>query len=332
MADALASGASLSNQVQVQPLSRAPFNTYMTTNQIIDFYKQTSPYTNLGLYTEFARNLPDDLGELCRLQRAQIIHPFHLVDETSDKAHDPYFGDLTSVSDTSLPFENDLFPTAQSIIAELLRRDPRYGLERKNEDKLHLCCREQAILLASVLKAKGFAARVRSGFQSYSPEDETFYDHWITEYYRGDLERWVLVDADFSFEPEILQAQKINLNFLDLPRNQFLFAAQAYLGIRKGILRPENISYSSVPPAFGLSAAIRVLFYDFHSLMNDEVIFSLAPKYVLDQDFQLSENEYTELDQLAELMLNPEQNFDALRAVWESQKKFRIMSGGLNAE
>lgn len=304
----------------------------MITNQIIDFYKQTSPYTDLGLYADFARNLPDDLSVLCRLQREQIIHPFHLIDEASDKAHDPYFGDLTSVPATSLPFENDLFPTAQSIIAELLRRDSHYSFERKNEDKLHLCCREQAILLASILKVKGFAARVRSGFQSYNPEDGVFYDHWVTEYYRNDLARWVLVDADFSFAPEILQAQQINLDFLDLPRDQFLFAAQAYLGVREGTLQPETISYSSVPPTLGLSAAVRALFYDFHSLMNDEIIFPLVPKYVLDQDFQLSEEEYAELDQLAELMLDPDQNFDALRAIWENQIKFRIMSGGFNAE
>ena len=28
-------------------------------DKILDFYKQTSSYTNLGLYTDFARKLPD---------------------------------------------------------------------------------------------------------------------------------------------------------------------------------------------------------------------------------------------------------------------------------
>lgn len=53
----------------------------MIKKEILDFYKKTSLYTDLGLYTNFAKNLPDDVGELCLLQRNQIIHPFDLYDE-----------------------------------------------------------------------------------------------------------------------------------------------------------------------------------------------------------------------------------------------------------
>ncbi len=333
LADALASGASLSNRVQVQVLFRGPDSIrYMINNKILNFYQQTSLYTDLGLYKNFAQNLPDDIGKLCQLQRAQIIHPFHLLGN-SDRSHDPFYGDLTSVPPTSLPFENDLFPTAQSMIAELLRRDPRYGLGRKTEDKLHLCCREQAVLLASILKAKGVAARVRSGFERYSSPDGdgTFGDHWITEYYNPDLNRWALVDVDLYFPPEILHSHRINLDLLDLPRSEFLFAAEAYLGLRQGAFGSQEIYYASSPLTFGLDAAVRALFYDFHSLMNDEILFTLVPKYILDKDFQLSPTEYAELDDLAQTMLDPDQNFDKLREIWMQNLKFRIMSGGFNA-
>lgn len=40
----------------------------------IRFYKQTSLHTDSGLYKDFARNLTDDIDELCILQRMQIIH------------------------------------------------------------------------------------------------------------------------------------------------------------------------------------------------------------------------------------------------------------------
>lgn len=43
--------------------------------EILDFYKKTSSYTDLGYYKEFAKSLPDDIEELCVLQRMQIIHP-----------------------------------------------------------------------------------------------------------------------------------------------------------------------------------------------------------------------------------------------------------------
>lgn len=32
--------------------------------EILDFYKQTSCYTDLGFYKDFAKNLPDDLATL----------------------------------------------------------------------------------------------------------------------------------------------------------------------------------------------------------------------------------------------------------------------------
>ena len=36
--------------------------------KIIDFYRQTSAFTELGLYRDFARKLPDDIDQLCILQ------------------------------------------------------------------------------------------------------------------------------------------------------------------------------------------------------------------------------------------------------------------------
>ena len=44
-------------------------------DKMLKFYKQTSLYTDLGLYRDFARQLTNDIDELCILQRMQIIHP-----------------------------------------------------------------------------------------------------------------------------------------------------------------------------------------------------------------------------------------------------------------
>lgn len=64
--------------------------------------------------------------------------------------------------------------------------------------------------------------------------------------------------------------------------------------------------------------------------MNDEIIFLHMPKYIQDKNFELSEEEYKELDDLAELMLEPNKNFEKLQKIWEQNPKFRIMSGALN--
>lgn len=297
--------------------------------EILEFYKQTSCYTDLGFYKEFAENLPDEIEELCLLQRSQIIHPFELSREARKNKNSPY-GDLTQVSTTRLRFESDLFPTAQSILAELLRRDEKYSIYRDVKNKLHLCCREQAILLASILKAKEIPARVRSGFVYYVASEDSAGDHWITEYYNESENRWILVDPDMFFYMTSLEDFKFEFSFLDIPRNKFIFGAEAYLKLRKKLLKEGQIHYASNPITLGFPAAIRVLFYDFHSLMNDEIIFLHVPKYIKEKNFELTEEEYKELDELAELLLEPDTNFEKIKTVWKTNLKFRILSGGLN--
>lgn len=64
--------------------------------------------------------------------------------------------------------------------------------------------------------------------------------------------------------------------------------------------------------------------------MNNEIIFLHLPKYIQDKDFELNEEEYVELDNLAELLLDPGKNFDKILNIWNTEPKFRIMSGALN--
>ena len=72
------------------------------------------------------------------------------------------------------------------------------------------------------------------------------------------------------------------------------------------------------------------MFYDFHSLMNDEIIFHYQPEYLVNSNYNLNDDEYKELDYLDTLMLNPDTNHDKLLEIWNSVDKYRIMCGGLN--
>lgn len=297
----------------------------MPIEEILKFYKQTSSYTDLGYYKEFAKKLPDDIETLCVLQRMQIIHPVVFRDRNIRNKKECFWGNMTKVPITRLRYEDDIFPTAQSVIAELLRKNPNYSVKREAKDKVHVTCRGQAILLASILKAKQIPARVRSGFAEYIRYDGIGYDHWITEYYNEKQNRWILVDAD-----EHCPAHEMGFDLNDIPQDKFLFGAKAYLGLREKVYKEETIVYSSDPVTIGLKAAIRGIFYDFHSLMNNEIIFLHIPKYIQDKNFELSKQEYAELDNLARLMLNPDKNFEELQNIWKNTSKFSIMSGALN--
>ena len=294
-------------------------------NIILDFYKQTSQFTDLGYYKEFAKDLPNDIEELCILQRMQIIHPVAYNNKEIRSKSDCFWGDMTKVPVTRLDYEEDYFPTAQSMIAELLRKNPNYNIKREAKDKINITCRGQAILLASILKAKGIPARVRSGFAPYIKYDGINYDHWITEYYDNINNKWRLVDVDMHCPDH-----EIGFDLNNIPYDKFIFGANAYLGLRKDKLKPESILYASDPITIGMKAALRGLFYDFHALMNNEIIFLHIPRYIQEKNFELSEEEYKELDDLANLMLEPNKNFQKIKDIWERELKYRILSGALN--
>ena len=289
-----------------------------------EFYLQTSEFTELGLYRDFARRLPDDIRALCVLQRKQTIHPVGLLNPATRMDRDGFWGDLSEVPLTSLNFEEDEFPTALSMFAELLRRNPAYTEERRARDKIHVTCRCQAIMLAATLKAKGIPARARSGYADYIRQPGQYFDHWITEYYDAAKGGWVLADADIHCDPHI------DFDPTDIPRDRFQTGAMAYLALRQGKLTDGQLSYASWPVTHGMAAALRGVFYDFHCLMNHEIIFLHQPAYLADKDFAATEEELRELDALARLMLEPDRNFDKLREIWDTRPQYRVLRGALN--
>lgn len=293
--------------------------------KILEFYRRPSLYTDLGCYKEFARALPDDINELCMLQRMQIIHPIVLKDEGVRNSKASFWGDMTKISAARFDFEDELFPAAIGMLNELLRKNSNYTTDRAAEDKIHVTCRGQAVLLAAVLKVKGYPARVRSGFAPYIRYDGINYDHWVTEYYNEDEERWVIVDADIH-----CCEHELDFDDNDIPRDKYIFGAEAYLGMRNKSFQDGEIYYASVPATLGMKAALRALFYDYHCLMGDEVLFNNVPRYLEDKGFDLAEEEYLELDRLARMMLFPDENFDKLLDIWNSELKYRIMCGVLN--
>ena len=256
----------------------------------------------------------------------QIIHPVAYNDKDIRSKTKCFWGYMTKVSITRLDYEEDYFPTAQSMIAELLRKSTNYDIKREAKDKINITCRGQAILLASILKAKGIPARARSGFAPYIKYDGISYDHWITEYYDEKEKIWKLVDAD-----EHCPDHEMGFDLNNIPYDRFIFGANAYLGLREKSIKPESILYASDPVTLGMKAALRGLFYDFHALMNNEIIFLHVPKYIKEKDFNLSEEEYNELDNLARLMLSPNSNFNKLKEIWDNTPKYRIISGALNS-
>lgn len=297
-------------------------------DKIKKYYLNFSTYTFPGLYQEKLKNdLPDNIREIGLLIRKNFIHRSTLTEGNIGTNSDLRFGDMTKVPWWRQP-EDDILITASAMLAELYRRDERGVVnDRAPKDKLVLTCRFVSIMMASILKSKGIPARVRSGNAAYFDMGKlgnVSTDHWINQYWSEQENRWVTIDVDGSL------SLKEKFDPYDMPDGKFDFPADAWLGIRAGKLNPQH--FHNTKPENGAIVVLWSLFYDFHSLMNNEIIYIYGPAGGYggyDKFNNLTKDELEKIDNLARLMQNPDENFDELVKVWETEKDFRLLAGGL---
>ncbi len=293
---------------------------------IRDHYLSFSAYTFPGLYAEkIQKELPKDVRKIGKLVRASLIHRSTLAEGNVGTNADLRFGDMRLMPWYRQP-EDDLFITAGAMLTEIYRRDVR-GLiaDRKVEDKVILTCRYTAILMASILKTKGIPARVRAGHADYFLHQQNMNisaDHWINQYWDAEKHQWVTIDVDGSLS--IAE----EWDPYDLPEGKFDFPAVAWLAVRKG--KVDSLRFWNAKPERGLQVLLWSLFYDFHCLMNNEIPYIYGPKWGMAKYFaQATSSEITDIDHLAELMLDPDQNFSKLQDIWTTNRSFRVLYGGL---
>ncbi|PIQ72550.1 hypothetical protein COY13_01915 [Candidatus Roizmanbacteria bacterium CG_4_10_14_0_2_um_filter_36_35] len=292
----------------------------------LNHYLQFSVFTNPGNYKKYLKTkLPDDIKQIGLLVRKQIIHRVTLKNGNIGSNSDLRYGDMTKVPWYRQP-EDDILTTASSMLAELFRRDERgFALDRKEKDRLILTCRFVSILMASILKSKGIPCRVRSGFTPYFNVEEfgnKSVDHWINQYWDREQNRWITIDVDGSLE------SYLKFNPYNMPDGVFDFAADAWLNIRQN--KVEGKHFWNAGGYDGLIVTAWELFYDFHCLMNNEIVYLHGPAMVKLNNFdKLTKKELSLIDNLANLMTNPDKNFYRLRKIWETNKEFRLLKGAL---
>ncbi len=287
-------------------------------------YLQTGPFTYAGPYKEYFQSLPDDPRELGNLISHQIIHRVTLREGNANANADLRYGDMNEYPWYRSRCEDDMFLTAPAIAAELFRLDPRgFVPDRRVENKLVLTCRYVSVLVSAIYKAKGIPCRSRAGFAPYFQPGVSM-DHWINQVWNEKENRWQTMDADGFYDEAAM-----GLNQYDMKEEQFDWAAQAWLDIRGGKTDGKQFLYADGLGTCSLKAVIRYLLYDFHALMNHEISYVFQPCYVDGKFDSLTEKDFKELDELAKLLLSPDENFEALRNLWDTNRKFRVLNSPL---
>lgn len=282
-------------------------------------YLKTSIYTDVGFYKDFVLSLPDDIPSIGMLVCDQITHPSMYFTEPSTYLEDTYFGKFASYPKHRFKNEDELYITAVSMIAGILRLDGAgFTKNRDVSKRITVSCRQASVLFSAILKAKGIPCRSRAGFMDFGDAGDSYLEHWVNEYWDFEGKRWILADADGYYEYE----QRFGYSQFDLPRRKFVTASEAWLGMRKNTLDRKIDVFSSDP----LQGVCEYLFMDFHALMNNEIFYSYQPLYLRGGVHTLSESELCELDDLAELLSDPDKNMEQLEHLYETNEKLSVLT------
>jgi hypothetical protein len=281
---------------------------------IAEYYADQGPITDPGNYTALFDDLPTSVPALCEVVQGLMIHrsfaDFYGLEMTDDRAGE---ADLRHVS------------KLLGRIAEL--EEGPLTFARSPENRLLIVCRDFATMLCAMLRHQGVPARARCGFARYfggCPESTPGFnvDHWVCEVWDTDEERWVLVDAEVDENER--DFCHIEIDPLDVPRDQFLVAGRAWQLCRSGQADPDD---------FGLGPdSMHGLWYIQSQLVRDLAAMNKMELLCwdcwglghADLNEDPSPDDAALLDRVAALTQAGNESFAELRDIYEDNRQLRV--------
>jgi hypothetical protein len=157
--------------------------------------------------------------------------------------------------------------TFAAMLERLLALDARpLSDARPPERRLVGNCRASTVTACSLLREAGFAARARCGFSGYFTSPIRG-DHWVVECWDDAEARWRLVDAEL--DDPLMADNGIEFDPMDVPRDRFVQAGEAWLACRSG--EDDPASFGLDPQTTGLDYVRGQLVRDLAALARLEV-------------------------------------------------------------
>jgi hypothetical protein len=215
---------------------------------------------------------------------------------------------------------------ASLMLDRLLADDGRpLPVARPVDARLVGVCRHFTVLLVTMLRAQGVPARARCGFGSYFNPGR-FEDHWVCEYWDAAGGRWTLVDAQI----DDVQRAKLKLDFdlLDVPRDRFVIAGDAWARCRAGEGDPSTFGIFQIR---GLWFIAGNLMRDLAALNNMEMLPWDIWGAMIRPDEPLGDDRLALFDRLCAITRAPDTAFAELRRLYEDDKDLRVPGTVFNA-
>ncbi len=284
-----------------------------TSIDALTYYSQHSAMSDPKSYSHLFSGLPTAIPELCKIVQNSFVHllilKFH-----GEKA---YKITLEGLQEKKRNLKEEL--NAVTIEDKLkiiydMNNSP-LTTERPPVERILGNCRDYALLLCSVLRHQGVPARVRSGCEDYLTPEQNFYeDHYVTEYWNTQENRWILVDSQIDeFQHELM---KITINVHDVPRDRFVVGGKAWKWYRTQKIDPHKFGiFDFTGPDY-----IRFkLINDLASLNKEETMAWGGWGLAVASDEELSSEDYALLDHVAEVTTRTDNsNYGEIRQLYRN--------------
>jgi Transglutaminase-like superfamily len=260
----------------------------------LDGYRTPVAMSDAGRPAMLLDGLPRDVGGLARVVQGLLIHQ-HIS---------PAYGVKLNQAQIAEPHIRGV----EAMLERIVAHDPKPLSEQRPEaERLVGVCRHFTLLHVAMLRRQGVAARARCGFGAYF-EKGKFVDHWVSEYWNQAGRRWVLVDAQLDARQRELF--KIAFDPLDVPRDQFLVAGQAWQRCRAG---KADAGAFGILDMHGLWFVASNVIRDVAALNNREMLPWDVWGAMTQDDSGI---DLALIDRLAGLTRDPDVDLDALRSVY----------------
>ncbi len=280
-----------------------------------DYYKSDATMSTAGERAAELRALPDDLATQCEIVQGVLIH--------RDIA--PWLYDLKLTE--AQRDDGHTRPLAKMLDRIHALDDRPLTIARDPAHRMPTVCRHFSLMLSGILHAHGIPARARCGFGAYFTPGK-FEDHWVTEYWNAQQSRWVLVDAQL----DAIQRKALNVKFntLDVPRDQFIIAGDAWQQCRSGRADPKNFGLTHIKES-GMWFIAGNVVRDFASLNRMEALPWDVWGMMEIGDASLTDGRKALLDRVAALTLAGDEALPEIRELYESDERLRMPPVVFNA-
>ncbi|HEX6118531.1 MAG TPA: transglutaminase-like domain-containing protein, partial [Dongiaceae bacterium] len=259
------------------------------------FHARAGAMTKAGRHEQALAELPDGIGELASTIQGLCVHQY-----------------LANAYGFKVPEERKAeshIRAADQIIDCILALDERpLSVARPVDRRVVGVCHHFALLMTTMLRAKGIPARCRCGFGAYF-NAPWFEEHLVCEYWSKADSRWVL--ADSQLDAVWRHGLKFGFDPLDVPRDQFLAAGDAWMRCRSGRADPSKFGIF-VGDLRGLWFIAAEVIRDVAALAKVEMlpwdVWGAMPR----PDQQLGDDQLTFFDRLAALTIDPDRSFPRL--------------------